>query len=76
MELVPGVYETLVSTAIERRLSQLPMDRYFIKKVDIDSAESCKMLSDYLAEVICDVLKNYFREQTSSKSISAQANVR
>lgn len=75
MELVPGVYETLVSTAIERRLKELHRDKYFVKKVDIDSAESCKMLSDYLAEVVCEVLKNYFREQTSSKSISAQVEV-
>ncbi|MDE6291215.1 MAG: DUF3427 domain-containing protein [Muribaculaceae bacterium] len=75
MELVPGVYETLVSAAIEKKLTALPNDRYFIKKVDIDSAESCKMLSDYLAEAVCEILKNYFREQSSSKQISAQVEV-
>ena len=48
MELIPGVYETLVSAAIEKKLTALPADKYFVKKVDIDSAESCKMLSDYL----------------------------
>lgn len=75
MELIPGVYETLVSAAIEKKLTALPADKYFVKKVDIDSAESCKMLSDYLAEVVCEILKNYFREQTSSKQISAQVEV-
>lgn len=75
MELIPGVYETLVSAAIEKKLSELPGDKYFVKKVDIDSAESCKMLSDYLSEVVCEILKNYFREQNPSKSISAQVEV-
>jgi superfamily II DNA or RNA helicase/HKD family nuclease len=75
MNIIPGVYETLVSTAIERKLTELPADKYFIKKVDIDSAESCKMLSDYLAEVVCDILKNYFREQNASQSISSQVEV-
>jgi superfamily II DNA or RNA helicase/HKD family nuclease len=75
MELIPGVYETLVSAAIERKLGEMPTDKYFIKKVDIDSAESCKMLSDYLADVVCDILKNYFRQQNPSKSISSQVEV-
>lgn len=75
MELIPGVYETLVSAAIEKKLSALPDDDYFVKKVDIDSAESCKMLSNYLAEVVCEILKDYFRVQTPSKSISAQVEV-
>ena len=75
MELVPGVYETLVSTAIERKLSDFPPGQYLVKKVDIDSAESCKMLSDYLAEAVCAILKNYFREQNPVQSISAQVEV-
>lgn len=75
MELIPGVYETLVSAAIERKLTELPIDKYFVKKVEIDSAESCKMLSDYLAEVVCEILKRYFREQLPSKSISSQVEV-
>jgi len=33
------------------------------------------MLSDYLADVVCDILKNYFRQQNPSKSISAQVEV-
>lgn len=75
MELIPGVYETLVSAAIERKLTELPSDKYFVKKVDIDSAESCKMLSDYLAEVVCEILKGYFRYSNPSKSISSQVEV-
>ena len=75
MEIVPGVYEMLVSTAIERKLSSLPSDKFLIQKNDIDSAESCKMLADYLAEAVCAILKNYFRDQNPSKSISAQVEV-
>lgn len=75
MELIPGVYETLVSTAIENKLSALPVEQFLVKKVDIDSAESCKMLSNYLAEVVCEILKNYFREQSPKDTISAQVEV-
>lgn len=75
MQLIPGVYETLVSTAIERKLAEFPAEKYLVKKIDIDSAESCRMLSGYLAEVVCEILKNYFREQSPTKSISAQVEV-
>lgn len=75
MELVPGVYETLVSAAIEKKLAELPNSKYLVKKVDIDSAESCKMLSDYLAGVVCEILKGYFKSQDSSKTISSQVEV-
>lgn len=75
MELIPGVYESLVSRALERKLAELPADKFLVKKADIDSAESCKMMSAYLAEVVCEILKCYFREQSSEKSISAQVEV-
>lgn len=75
MELIPGVYESLVSRALERKLAELPAEKFVVKKADIDSAESCKMLSAYLAEVVCEILKCYFREQSSEKSISAQVEV-
>lgn len=74
MELVPGVYETLVSNAIERKLKALP-DEVVVKKQDIDGAESCKMLSNYLAEVVSDILKNYFRQSSDDNSISDQVDV-
>lgn len=75
MELIPGVYETLVSSAIEKKLAELPNDKFLVKKIDIDSAESYKMLSDYLARVVCEILKDYFRSQDSSKTISSQVDV-
>lgn len=37
MELVPVYMKRLVSAAIERKLAELPADKYFITKVDIDS---------------------------------------
>ncbi len=75
MELIPGVYETLISVAIERKLQELPADRYLVKKPDIDSAESCKILSNYLREVVCLILKNEFVDKTSWGTISSQVDV-
>ena len=36
----PGVYETLISQAIEDKLKELPDSKYFIQKEGIDSPES------------------------------------
>lgn len=75
MELIPGVYETLISVAIERKLQELPIDEYLVKKNKIDSAESCKILSNYLGEVVCQILKNEFVDKTSWGTISSQVEV-
>ena len=60
MELLPGVYETLITAAIEEKLSYLAAKDFFVKKEDIDSAESSKLLSQYLAGVVSRILKDYF----------------
>ena len=51
MELFTGVYETLISKAIQQKLSSFSSDKYFIKKNGMDSAESPKMLAEYLAAI-------------------------
>lgn len=75
MELVPGVYETLVSVAIERKLDQMSKEQYYVKKADVDSAESYKMLADYLAEVVSGILKENFAKSKSSEKISSQVQL-
>lgn len=76
MEIVPGVYETLISQAIEERLQAYSSDRYYyISKEDIDSADSYQMMADYLAEVVSGILKQYFQENDKSRTISAQVDV-
>lgn len=75
MELLPGVYESLISNAIQQKLDSLSSDRFLIKKDDIDSAESYKMLSDYLGSVVGEILKGYFKEYDSALSISSQVEV-
>ena len=38
--LNPGVYETLISQAIQDKLDEYSESKFYIKKDDIDSAES------------------------------------
>lgn len=75
MEIVPGVYETLISQAIEEKLNGYSNSDYFIKKVDIDSADSYKMLADYLAEVVANILKGHFSSKDRKETISSQVEV-
>lgn len=75
MELIPGVYETLISVAIERKLQELPQDSYLVSKTRIDSADSYKVLSNYLGEVVCQILKNEFIDRNAETTISSQVDV-
>lgn len=75
MEIVPGVYETLISQAIEEKLAGFPDADFLIKKEDIDSADSYKRLADYLADVVSGILKEYFREKDAKTTISKQVDV-
>ncbi|MBR6415847.1 MAG: DUF3427 domain-containing protein [Bacteroidales bacterium] len=75
MKVVPGVYETLISQAIEEKLSGFPSEQYYIKKEDIDSATSNKMLADYLASVVAGILKDDFSDKDKNKTISGQVEV-
>lgn len=75
MEIVPGVYETLISQAIEEKLKSFPENRYYIKKENIDSADSYKMLADYLSEVVSIILKEHFRSKDSKETIAKQVDV-
>ena len=75
MEIVPGVYETLISQAIEEKLSVFPENMYLVKKEDIDSADSYKMLAAYLAEVVAGILKSHFCTKDKKVTISNQVEV-
>lgn len=75
MEILPGVYETLISQAIEERLHDYSQSGYYIQKENIDSAESYKMLADYLAEVVSGILKAYFRDKDIKTTIANQVEV-
>ena len=45
MELLPGVYETLITAAIEEKLSALEAKDFFVKKEEIDSAEGQRIIN-------------------------------
>ena len=75
MEIVPGVYETLISQAIEEKLAGFPNTEFLIKKEDIDSADSYMRLADYLADVVSGILKENFRDKDAKTTISKQVDV-
>ena len=75
MEIVPGVYETLISQAIEEKLAGFSNAEFLIKKEDIDSADSYMRLADYLADVVSGILKEYFRDKDAKSTISKQVDV-
>lgn len=75
MEIVPGVYETLISQAIEEKLASFSNAEFLIKKEDIDSADSYMRLADYLACVLSGILKEYFRDKDVKTTISKQVDV-
>ena len=71
----PGVYETLISQAIHEKLKDFSETDYLIKTENIDSAESYKMLAEYLTGVVSAILKSHFQYKDSPKTISAQVDV-
>lgn len=73
--LNPGVYETLISQAIQDKLDELSESKFLVKKENIDSAESYKMLAEYLTEIVSGILKGYFRRKDANDTISAQVEV-
>ena len=76
MELLPGVYETLITAAIDEKLAQLAARDFFIKKENIDSAESSKLLSQYLSEIVAGVLKDYFvSDEGNAPTVSKQVGM-
>ena len=75
MKIVPGVYDTLISLAIEEKLTGFPDTKFLIKKEDIDSADSYIRLADYLADVVSGILKEYFRDKDAKTTISKQVDV-
>ena len=70
-----GVYETLISKAIQEKLQSFPENEYLIQEEDIDSAESYKMLTEYLTEIVSKILKDHFRRKDAKDTISAQVDV-
>lgn len=75
MEISTGVYETLISQAIQDKLQEFPESRYHIQKESIDSAESYKMLAEYLTEIVSGVLKTHFKRKDAKDTVSAQVDV-
>ncbi len=73
--ITPGVYETLISQAIQEKLQLLPDTRYLVQKEEIDSAESYKMLAEYLTEIVSGILKSHFQRKDSRETISSQVEV-
>lgn len=71
MELTTGVYETLISEAIEERLKEKSAEGCYIAKEKIDSADSNTFFANYLAEIVSGILKD-IKSANSSETITEQ----
>lgn len=61
MDLLPGVYETLISEAIQEKLKEKSASGFFIATEEIDSADSYSFFANYLAGIISHILKEVKR---------------
>ena len=71
MELTPGVYETLISEAINEKLNEKIKNGFHIAKEKIDSADSNSFFANYLAEIVSNILKDVKRAK-SDETITEQ----
>ncbi len=61
--LKEGIYETLVSAAITKKLADLPIAQFYIEQESIDKAEASKILSTYLVDLIYLAMSEYGRAE-------------
>lgn len=71
MDLTTGVYETLISEAIKKRLNEKSIEGYYIATEMIDSADSNTFFANYLAEIVSGILKD-IKSANSSETITEQ----
>ena len=59
MELKSGIYESLIYRALKKKLETLS-DKYIFKD-SIDSGEASKLLTNYIAKIINNLMNLYLR---------------
>ncbi len=74
MELLPGVYETLINKAIEERISRINASHNYVERSQIDRASSSGWLANYLAQVVTVILQEKFADKDSTITISRQVD--
>lgn len=58
MKLTEGIYENLINGQLANDIKQTEKDGLICKTEDLDSAESSKILADFLADAICKKLED------------------
>lgn len=74
MELIQGVYETLINKAIQDKLNQLNPANALVAKESIDSSSSNEWLAKYLAGTVSVVLQEKFKSEKREKTICEQVD--
>ena len=75
MLIEPGVYEKLISNAIEKKLASIESSHY-IKKEKLDSADSHLRLARYLGNVVASILESIRKEEgNEAETITSQVDV-
>jgi superfamily II DNA or RNA helicase len=55
--LKEGIYEQLITSTLKKKISQLPIEKFYIEQTNLDKEEAAKVLSEYLIALIHLALK-------------------
>ncbi len=47
-----GIYEQLITSALQKKLNNLPFKEFYIAQAKLDKEEAAKILSEYLVGII------------------------
>ncbi len=68
--LKEGIYEKILSAALSKKLSALPIDRFYIAQEPIDKAEASQILSSYLIDLVQLAMKEIDHSEEGSFNVA------
>lgn len=70
MRIEEGVYESIINTALQKKLVQLPINQFLVFQDTLDRAEAAKLLSAYLVRIVLSALQEIKGEDSVQKQIA------
>ncbi|KAA5545792.1 DEAD/DEAH box helicase [Adhaeribacter rhizoryzae] len=73
--LKAGIYEQLVTSALQKKINELPVKEFYIAQTNLDKEEAAKVLAEYLIGIIQLALKVVRQEDNVLKQIELCNNI-
>lgn len=73
--LKAGIYEQLITSALQKKINELPVKEFYIAQTNLDKEEAAKVLAEYLIEIIKLALKEVRQEDNVLKQIELCNNI-